>query len=255
MRIFKPLICLVLCISLVLSFVSCQYIDPIIDKITGERDNNDVNKKDPAVKESTHTHEIVPKGYTGGAAFDPCFHAEKGVYWLETYEEVLEAIELLKSHGSTVSRSIAFDCEGDLLDVKYCFLYSKSKAEPLEEGKNFFDRKIDGGEFQWYAFYEDVAIEDFMYYNLVIDYDVMRIKYVGDTWLYRDFENVEDTSNLSISWWGKGHYDDCEEEPLPEAESYYIMHNDYTYAELEYSETLLPKDYYDEFLSTFVIIE
>ena len=267
-RILKPLICLVLCFSVVLSFISCQYIDPIIDKITGESDNGEQveqesDDNESIEKEPVKTDSIVPKGYTGGMTGDTHFHEEYGVYWLETYEEVLEAVELLKSHGSTIQRSIAFNCEGELLDSKYCFIYPRSKAEPLEEGKNFFDRKMDGVEFSWYAFCDkDVAIDDFLYYQCVIwDYDVIYIKYTFGTWWDRDFSNIENTDELSISWFGKGVYADCEEGPPPQDDNYrIIMHNDYEYAYLtscviKFSEKFIPEDYYDEFLSTFVIIE
>ena len=42
---------------------------------------------------------FYPKGYTGGFSREPGATTE--FWWVETYEECIEAIKLLKSHGST----------------------------------------------------------------------------------------------------------------------------------------------------------
>ena len=240
---FKLIIGVILCLSMLLSFVSCQYIDVFF--------NNDTKDK-----VSTDNDRIVPRGYTGGVCGALTYHYEYAVYWLETYEEVLSAIELLKSHGSTIKRDIIFTYDTDMFDVKYCFEYKRSKAEPLEEGKNFFDRKIDEGSFQWYAFYDDVEIDDFMYIKTVGDYDVMCVSYAGTSGIYRDFETVENTDYLSIDWYGKdGDGYDIPKNELPINNEYDILYKGKLYCHLIFSETCLPEECYRDFLSTLTIIE
>ena len=251
-KIKKSLVALLLLVSVMLSFASCQYIDAFLN-----RDQLKENSEDTKNESGTKNEDrIVPQGYTGGIARDLHFHYEYAVYWLETYEEVLSAIELLKSHGSTIKRSIAFNYDTDLFDIKYCFMYKRSKAESLEEGKSFFDRKIDEGEFRWFAVYDDIEIDDFMYTNYISDYDVMEIDYYGDSGIDRDFENVENTENLSFDWYGKGgdgYYMPNYE--APHRKTCDILYNGEIYCHLDFSETWIPDEYHEEFLSSFTIIE
>ena len=70
-------------------------------------------------------------------------------YSLETYDELISAIETLKAHGSTINPSYVFDCEGMMLngsplDCKYVIIFLKRNNPPLQEGQNFFERKIEG---------------------------------------------------------------------------------------------------------------
>ena len=247
----KKVLSVALICSMLLAFLSgCSYFDKLVggdsDKETGKDTTNEPNYVDGNCS-STH---LVPEGYTGGFAEDPCMHAVTGFYWLETYEEVLEAISLLKSHGSEIGRTIGFNCDGDLLDVKWCFMYPRSKSEPLEEGKNFFDRRIDGGRFYWYGFYDDVDM-DKLYYDRIDTYGCFDVCYYGDY----DFEDIESTDDLSITWWGKDEYD-IVDQPL-ECGNYQILYQGRPWTEIDYSdyERPLPPDYFDDFLSTAIIVE
>ena len=250
----KKIIALILIYSVMLAFLTgCSCIDMIIgnNATAGDETGNSGSTGDSDQHKNGHGHTgIVPEGYTGGFAETPCMHEVTGFYWLETYEEVLEAIELLKSHGSEIGRTIGFNCDGGLLDVKWCFVYSRSKAEPLEEGKNFFDRRIDGGKFDWYGFYDDVDMEK-IYYDHINKYGYFHVCYSGDY----DFENIESTDDLSITWWGKDEYD-IVDQPL-ECGTYQILYQGRLWTEIDYSdyERPLPPDYFDEFLSTAVIVE
>ena len=183
--VMKKIISIILICSMLLALLSgCSYFDKTNDG--GNENKEDTDKSDPVNGNCSSSH-LVPEGYTGGFSYDSCLHAVTGFYWLETYEEVLEAIELLASHGSTVEnkqygntvkRSIGFNYEGDLFDVKWCFRYSRSKAEPLEEGKSFFDRRIDEGEFVWYAFAKDVTIDKLVYSDYDALYECTRSRHI-----------------------------------------------------------------------------
>ena len=247
----KKILSVALICSMLLAFLSgCSYFD-----YKNEDEGGDIETSNGTNENSSDNNQNQGSGnkkYTGGLESDSHFHAEYGIYWLETYEEVTEAVELLKSHGSTIKRSIGFDCEGDLLDVKWCFLYQWSDAEPLEEGKSFFDRKIDDGEFVWYAFYLDTTIDELLY-SYAYDYDCMKIDY-GAYRFSRSFANVEDASDLVFNWFGKDRYEGCE---TPENGKYIIEYKgeEWAYMHSVNEDRVLPQEYFDVFLSTVVIVE
>ena len=79
-------------------------------------------------------------------------------YSFETYDELISALETLKAHGSTLRcPTYVFDCEGVMfnntpLDCKYIITFNSHRAEPLKEGQNPFERKIEGIGVYWEAF-------------------------------------------------------------------------------------------------------
>lgn len=258
----KKILSVALICSMLLAFLSgCSYFDKLVGGDSDDSIGDDGGKNDNGDKSQN-----TERRYTGGLVADPKWHGIYGVYWLETYEEVLEAIELLASHGSTVEnkdygntvkRSIGFNCEGDFLDIKWCFMYSRSKAEPLEEGKNFFDRRIDEGEFKWYAFHEDVTI-DKLIYSYREEYGSFGIRsypHKSSTPVkYNYVVNVENVGDLSLEWFGRYDYG-VADHPL-DGSYYEIMYQGELVAEMEYnSDYPLPIDYHEEFLSTMVVIE
>ena len=74
-------------------------------------------------------------------------------YWVETHEELVEAVEILKANGNIIIPSLIFDCEGMMLegnevDVKYCLatcLEGRSKKED-----SFLDLKGEEISIDWY---------------------------------------------------------------------------------------------------------
>ena len=239
--VMKKIISLILICSIILAFLTgCSYFEKKDDDANEKSQNNESQSQEPEKK------------YTGGISSDRHFHLEYGVYWLETYEEVLEAVELLKSHGSTIERSIGFNCEGELLDVKWCFMYKWSKAEPLEDGKNFFDRRIDDGEFIWYGFFDDVSIDDFLYDRDVTYYDYLHVSYMGPGETQRTFESIENVDDLSLGWPGQEFGDP----PSKQWWSlYYVMYKDKEYVIVHFDENLIPDEYHNDFAKSIVIIE
>ena len=57
-------------------------------------------------------------------------------WWVETYDECMEAIELLKSHDSTFRKTAIFTYDGELFDTKYCFKISHNNkyTEYIKKG-------------------------------------------------------------------------------------------------------------------------
>ena len=111
-----------------------------------------------------------PKGYTGGfGSRDPASTAEFA--WVETYEEVLAAVELLSSHGSRFFKNTFFSYDGDLFDTKYCFVFLFEK-DYVKFGENPFDRYAGEIYIQSFAFFEEVTIEELIY-SSTSRYDVL----------------------------------------------------------------------------------
>ena len=124
-RILKPLICLVLCISVLLSLASCSIFFP---------------------------HLVAGPGTTEREVFQEIF--------IETDEEMREIVALLKSHGSEINPILYFDCEEYGLDIKFCIAVRRVIVEQLEEGENLFDRRIDNLAIWACVFFEDVTSEE-----------------------------------------------------------------------------------------------
>ena len=136
----KLIAILLLAATLMLS--SCQYFI-----------KNGPHPKDP---------NYFPEGYTGGFGIEKDDY-NTAYYWVETYEECAQAIELLKSHGSTFSKNVIFTYEGDLFDTKYCFMIGRMQSEKIKYGENPFDRWAEYVEIWSFAFYDDVAIDELIY--------------------------------------------------------------------------------------------
>ncbi len=123
---------------------------------------------------------MFPEGWTGGFYPDGPHIPER--WWLETYDELILAVEKLKSNGSTFGidyelsdhygGSIVFDYEGDLFDVKYCITISPDNkgTDKIEFGDDLFDRKATNITVTTWCFFEDVSIDD-INYSYVNDYE------------------------------------------------------------------------------------
>ena len=183
MNVFlKKLFILLLCFLVASSMISCQFIETLgIDFLSGE----DTPKEDDEKK----NNKFPP--YT--------------VYFVETYEEILEAIEIMKSHGTIIEKSTyAFDCEGMIfkddiaVDIKFTIVFDDTGAEPLEEGQHYLARNLGRVSIGWYLY--DT------YYPTEVGKDYSRhialfCKYVfcvqGD---YRDKVVIEDKDLLKVDY-------------------------------------------------------
>ena len=160
-KLKKIAISILLILAITLSFCSCEYVDmakSLIDKMGGKVVDTPDTTDD--ITDDTLPPDNNPGDDFTGVLPEDYFKKRYEICWLDTYEEVLAAIELLESHGSTLKRTLGFNYESDLINSKYLFICEKKNAEPIEEGKDFFDRKMDEGEFIWYGFYDDVTCDE-----------------------------------------------------------------------------------------------
>ena len=172
MATVKRFLAFLLTISLSLFVISC--------------DKTDIGHTDDA---------FYPEGYTCGFPFfirQP--GAEMEFWWVETYDECLSAIDLLKSHGSTFAPNAIFSYEGDLFDTKYCIKITGNNinTEKIEFGENPFDRKAFDVEIIAYAFFDNVSIEEINYGD-IRNYNVYELR--------ADYVNKAlATKQLSYEW-------------------------------------------------------
>lgn len=130
----KKIIALILIYSVMLVFLTgCSYIDMIIgNNATGgdETGNADINKD--------YDEKVFCEG-------DIHYY-----YWIETYEDLVEAVERLKTNCNYIEYSLIFDCEGmiyngNTLDVKFCLRTSRDI-----NGEHFLDVKNAFVYIEWY---------------------------------------------------------------------------------------------------------
>ena len=164
---------------------------------------------------------IYPEGYIGGVGIS--YGSGTQLYWVETYEEALECIELLKSHGSTISESLLYSYEGDLFDTKYLFRFC-GKKDAAKYGDNLCDRYAENVSVETYGFFEDVDIKDFEY-TYISNFDVLYFEPNID--FYRAYNSDEDIDRDLLTY-----------------ESYENMPTYYkTYLTVRYDKTLFARTY------------
>ena len=147
-----------------------------------------------------HGTHIFPDGYTCGFGLQPGSPLE--YWWVETYEECLDAIELLKSHGSTFSDDIVLAYDEELFDVKYCFVLvgDGRHGERIKFGDNPFDRWAYDIRIDTYAFFDDVTIDELVY-SYAGRYETYRVGFESAyKMLFDDNQLVKD---LHMSDWTK----------------------------------------------------
>ena len=200
----KRLICLLLCIAMIFSFTSCEIVDYVSGWFEEEEEEND---------------NYIPFWYTGGLNYNRDFHDMFVIVWFETYDEVIEVIEITKAHGTEINKFVYFDCEEYGIDVKYCAVLSRDEyCQNMQEGDSYFDRKIPGGlDICAYLFFEEISIEVLErslyewhhgveigggeYSNSIIDRDSVEI-YVGSV-----YESSSRRVVYFVEWDGKPQFD------------------------------------------------
>lgn len=136
----KLVISFVLCLAMVLSFVSCGIINVIEDACF-------------------YVTNISRKKYKGVTAYDVL-----RVRWIETYEEAVTIVEKMRLNGETIPSIPAFDCEEYGIDVKFLILFDSEYEKDLEEGKEIYDIPILS--VTCYIFLEDITVNKLkMYHN------------------------------------------------------------------------------------------
>ena len=217
---------LVSILSLMLS--SCSLLD--LFKKDEEVSNNDSTDDSQIVCQDGEVYrpDHLPEGYTGGYPQGglPDGSIDDAVaYWVETYDECVEAIKLLESHGTYVYGEPLISYSGDIFDVKYRFIMHEMKCDKIEFGADPFDRYCYEVYVTCYVFFEDVEIDDFAY-SLVSKYHPYVL---GSYWALspdqRDEMIVCDDDNCSLEHFSYKWVEYYDEPTKPGVGHYAILHN------------------------------
>ena len=180
-------ISLLLLISILLSLASCDVRNSIATLFHSKKDGQSYKYDDSFP---------FPEGYTGGLIFDYKWHLEHEVKWLDTYDELKDAVTRLRAHGTEGPTTVVFDCEEYGLDLKFCIVSTRYRSEELAEGQGYFDRYLSSVSIYTYVFFEDVSIDDMMYDEISRNY---KYKYVEIYQTLRYHFNITDGSKIQIS--------------------------------------------------------
>ena len=132
-KIKKSLVALLLLVSVIFSFASCD----ILFSDNG-RDS----------------------GYTGGFPNEPHFYSGLKIYWLETYEEAMAAIEHLEAYDNDIKKTLISSYENEVVDAKYCFMVYTSGAKRLKKDQKWYDHKYSQVTVSYYGFLDKITIEE-----------------------------------------------------------------------------------------------
>ena len=132
--------------------------------------------------------DLLPqrKKYTGGFHMLPTFYKTTKIYWVETFEEVMEALEHLRAAGNTgpgMGKYCTFDYENETVDAKFCFWLQIDDSYKPNKDQKWYDRKYKSVDYIAYWFLEKVTIEE-LEYSRCESYDHFRcrgIKEFDDT--------------------------------------------------------------------------
>ena len=188
-------------------------------------------------------HYALPEGYTGGFDYSYNYGApEMEYYWVESYEELLDAIEKLESHGSKIDKSLIFSYEGELFDTKYCFTFNRDKSDKIVFGEDPFDRYGEGVYISAWAFFEDVKINDLIYSN-VKNYDCCVLT-ENQSDLESALSKDPDVLSKDLKWEIRNNH-------------YYVGYEDYTFYQIEYinsAEKSISKEAFDAIFNSVKLI-
>ena len=135
--------------------------------------------------------------YKGGNSDALNGHTVKSWWWVETYEECLDAIDQLDAKDSTFKESAIFSYEGEEFDVKYCFILDKRVY--LKYGRdNPFKFKSEDVEIIAFIFPHGVNIDDLAYKS--VDRRCRYFFKLSPEYIEGEKYKQIDAESLTMSW-------------------------------------------------------
>lgn len=133
-----------------------------------------------------------PEGYTGGGVVEMPPNSGLEVYLFETYDELMSAVDKLKSRGSTFYERGIINYDEKDFDVKYVMILNAFKSDKIiKYGDDPFDRCVQDVDIINIVFFEDVTIEEFSY-SFYGRYDCYRLHRFNDYDLIVNAKNNPD---------------------------------------------------------------
>ena len=132
----KIFISVIICVSVLLSLVSCNLLDAINDFLNRNQDGPGTTWND--------VYQLM---------------------WVETYDEMLEIVERTRAYGTEIPQIPAFNCEEYGLDVKFAITVKNNIFNELDDKYEYFDRKINNFSVICCVFFESMTIEEVKRYS------------------------------------------------------------------------------------------
>lgn len=248
MKKFKKIIISILLIAaIVTSLSSCGLVDRIL------RYYKDKKSLETGHSISCSCYPKYSGRYTGGFDLsDPKHNSinDYEIHWLETYEELLVAVEHLRAAGNTINISLP-SYETDGVDAKYYISFKRKGSNHLEEGQEWYDRGgISHIDIQYYGFVDDVTIEELVY-SYVSRYNCFTVYLEGrpskDLELTYACLECHEVENETIAW-------------VLETENVcFVLCGPYRFATIEYYRMenhteMLPENFHEDLMESFVYI-
>ena len=222
MNILKKTLSTIFCLTLLLSITSCGFVE----WIKNVYDENSCGE--------------TPEGYTAGFWEPPYFYENREFHWVETFEEVLIAIEHLEAAGNDIPKQIMSKYETDLVDAKYCFIMDIASGHKEDKSKVWYDRKANRILIWYIGMLDDLSIEEleYTYYGLFRGFDVS-LGVRSDIPL----EDIVFDCTNSKGW--------CLLEPREKGELHF---GSIVYYQIQRHDNELPKTFHEDFLKSLVFI-
>ena len=130
-----------------------------------------------------------PEGYTGGGIIDMSPDSGIEIHLLETYDELMSAVDKLKSRGSTFYERGIINYDEKDFDVKYVVILNAFKSDKIiKYGDDPFDRCVQDVDIINLIFFEDVTVEE-LSYSYVSRYDYYRL------YRFDDYDSIVNAKN------------------------------------------------------------
>lgn len=169
-KIFKTAICLLICLSMILSMTSCEWRNAIDSfNARAKAFYGKIRNVDSTPTHVWHEGCVLPNGYTGGAYSSRRTHFRAAFIWFETVDELNAALDLTRAHGTEIPQTPYFDCEEYGIDIKFLVTFPRRlvcDGRDMRE-QTSMDQKINYLKITAHVFFEDVSIEEleYSYYN------------------------------------------------------------------------------------------
>lgn len=181
-KILKKTLSLALCFAIILSFSSCEYLKMLVE-LTPDEDI------DAGITDNNNTGDASDNSDEGETddVIIGCHCGQYKYYVFDTYEELIEAIEILKSNGVFIYPSVVFNCDGiaynesTTADVKYSIYCSYYDHSCTEETEHYLDTIRESTVVVCHLFNYDFPTETGKLYGKNLDYDTCFRMYLGDT--------------------------------------------------------------------------
>lgn len=145
-KTMKALVCFLIVFSMVLTLSGCEILGGLAMI---------------AYSNIAYSNE---QRYTGGFSRPIAYYHVADIYWIESFDDAMSAIEHLRAAGNDIPNTYISSYENDVVDAKYLFILDKQGMSKEEKQKTWYDRKYTVlVQISYYGFLDEVTVEELEY--------------------------------------------------------------------------------------------